>query len=38
MKKFELEKKTVKLPDGRVLVFYSFKEKPPEGGKSTCPK
>lgn len=33
MKKFVLEKKTVKLPDGRIIVFYSFKEKLPEGGK-----
>jgi len=39
MKKYEIKKKEICLPDGRYLIFYSFSEKKVKaGGKKLCPK
>ncbi len=39
MKKYEMKKKEVVLPDGRKLIFYDFKEKvEKKKGKTPCPK
>lgn len=39
MKKYQIKKKPVSLPDGRYLIFYSFSEKKAKaGGKKPCPK